>query len=61
MVWGGGVLNTVTFYLSLTLQFFLAFNNNWEIETVLFMVLLIQDFEILGLGGAGENLMFSPE
>lgn len=51
----------MTFYLSLTLQFFLAFNNNWEIETVLFMVLLIQDFEILGLGGAGENLMFSPE
>lgn len=39
----------------------LLLTNNWEIETILFMILLIQDFEILGLGGAGENLVFSPQ
>lgn len=32
-----------------------------EIETILFKVLLIRDFDILGLGGSGENLMLSPE
>lgn len=31
------------------------------IETILFQVLLIRDFDILGLGGSGENLMLSAE
>lgn len=36
-------------------------NKEWGIETVLFKVLLSQDFKILDLGGARENLVFSPE
>lgn len=36
-------------------------NKEWGIETVLFKVLLSQDFKILDLGGARENLIFSPE
>jgi hypothetical protein len=34
---------------------------HWKVERILSKVLINEDFEILGLGGAGEDLMHSPQ